>query len=85
MGEIMNNIHDNIEQYADQLVHELLSDQQQQAVLDHCGQCPHCHDQLSLARRRLAAFQQVELDEVPEVMLQRALQRSVQGLSLIHI
>ena len=75
----MKNIHDNIEQYADQLVHELLSDQQQRAVLDHCGQCPHCHDQLSLARRRLAAFQQVELDEVPEVMLQRALQRSVQG------
>ena len=75
----MKNIHDNIEQYADQLVHELLSDLQRQAVLDHCDQCPHCHDQLSLARRRLVAFQQIELDEVPEALLQRALRRSVQG------
>ena len=73
----MKTIHDNIELYADQLVHELLSDEWQQKVLDHCEQCSHCHDQLNRARRRLAAFQQVELDEVPEAMLQLALQRIV--------
>lgn len=74
----MKNIHNNIEQYADQLVHDLLSHQQQQEVLDHCDQCPHCREQLNRAHRRLAAFRQVELDEVSEELLQRTFESSTQ-------
>ena len=69
----MNNIHESIEQYADDLVHEILLPDQEQEVLEHCEQCSACRRELDKARERLIAFREVELDAVSNDLIQKSL------------
>ena len=69
----MSEIHDNIQQYADELVHELLPPELAQKVHDHCEQCSACRSELDKARTRLIAFQEVALDDVPDALVQKSL------------